>query len=61
MKELYIKDLRKDMEVMDFFMVKAIAVKVGSNGKQYLDVTLGDNSGEISAKKWDVSEEEHQN
>ena len=60
MKELYIKDLRKDMEVMDFFMVKAIAVKVGSNGKQYLDVTLGDNSGEISAKKWDVSEEEHQ-
>lgn len=60
MKELYIKDLRKDMEVMDFFMVKVIAVKVGSNGKQYLDVTLGDNSGEISAKKWDVSEEEHQ-
>ncbi len=59
MKEFFVKDLKKDMEVVDFFMVKASAIKTGANGKQYLDITLGDNSGEVSAKKWDVSEEEH--
>ena len=54
MKELYIKDLRKDQEVVEFFMVKACAVKTGSNGKQYLDITLGDKTGELSGKKWDT-------
>ena len=59
MKELYIKDLRKDQEVVEFFMVKACAVKTGSNGKQYLDITLGDKTGELSGKKWDVSDGEY--
>ena len=55
----YIKDLRKDQEVVEFFMVKACAVKTGSNGKQYLDITLGDKTGELSGKKWDVSDGEY--
>ncbi len=50
MKEIFVKDLRKDQEIIEFFMVKAIAVKVGANGKQYLDVTLGDSTGEVSGK-----------
>lgn len=58
MKEFYISNIKKDQEVMDFFMVKTIAVKLGSNKKQYLDLLLGDKSGEISAKKWDVSDDE---
>ncbi len=59
MKEIFVKDLRKDQEIIEFFMVKAIAVKVGANGKQYLDITLGDSTGEVSGKKWDVSESEY--
>lgn len=59
MKEIFIKDLRKDQEVTEFFMAKTVAVKVGSNGKQYLDIMLGDKTGEISAKKWDVSDSEY--
>lgn len=59
MKETYIKDLRKDQEVVDFFMVKMAAVKTGSNGKQYLDITLGDRTGELTGKKWDVSDGEY--
>ena len=59
MKEIYIKDLRKDQEVVEFFMVKASAVKTGSNGKQYLDITLGDMTGELTGKKWDVSDGEY--
>lgn len=59
MKEIYIKDLRKNQEITEFFMAKTSAIKVGSNGKQYLDITLGDKTGEISGKKWDVSDSEY--
>ena len=59
MKELFVKDLRKDMEITEFFMAKTTVINVGSNGKQYLDITLGDKTGEISGKKWDVSDAEY--
>ena len=39
-------------------MIKMIAVKLGSNKKQYLDLLLCDNTGEITAKKWDVADTE---
>lgn len=58
MKEKYIGLLNTDEEVQDFFMVKNIAVKLGSNKKQYLDLLLGDNTGEITGKKWDVADTE---
>ncbi|MBQ4650814.1 MAG: HD domain-containing protein [Firmicutes bacterium] len=58
MKEIFVKELRKDMEVTDFFMVKSIGIKTGANGKQYLDIMLGDKTGELTGKKWDVSEGE---
>lgn len=58
MKEIYIAEIRTAQEVTDFFMVKSIAVKIGANKKQYLDLMLGDKTGEISGKKWDVSDEE---
>ena len=61
MKEYFINTLQIDEEFIDFFMVKAIGVKVGSNKKNYLDVTLGDSTGEINGKKWDVSDEELKN
>ena len=60
MKEIFISDLRKDQEVTEFFMAKTLTIKVGSNGKQYLDITLADKTGEISGKKWDVSDAEYQ-
>lgn len=58
MKEFYIGQLRTDDEIQDFFMVKAIAIKIGSNKKQYLDMVVADNSGELTAKKWDVADAE---
>ena len=58
MKEYYVSLLTTDEEIQDFFMVKNIAVKLGSNKKQYLDLLLGDNTGEITAKKWDVADTE---
>lgn len=58
MKEYYIGLLNTDDEIQDFFMVKNIAVKMGSNKKQFLDLLLGDNTGEITGKKWDVADTE---
>ena len=58
MKEYLVNTLQIDEEFIDFFMVKTIGIKVGSNKKNYLDVTLGDFTGEINGKKWDVSDEE---
>ncbi len=58
MKEFYIGQLRTDDEIQDFFMVKAIAIKIGSNKKQYLDLILSDKTGELTAKKWDIADPE---
>ncbi|MDR2088582.1 MAG: HD domain-containing protein [Clostridiales Family XIII bacterium] len=58
MKNHYIAQLRTNDEITDFFAVRTIGLKVGSNKKQYLDISLADNTGEISAKKWDVADTE---
>lgn len=58
MKEYYINQLRTDDEITDFFMVKMIAIKIGANKKQFLDLLLADSSGEMTAKKWDISDTE---
>ena len=54
MKNQHVKDLKKDVEVLDFFMAKNSAIKVGANGKAYFDITLSDNTGDVSGKKWDI-------
>ena len=58
MKNHYIIYLKEGEEIIDFFMVKNIAVKIGSNRKKYLDLMLSDSTGEISAKKWDIDDAE---
>ncbi len=58
MKEFYIGQLRTDDEIQDFLMVKSIAIRIGSNKKQYLDMVLCDKTGELTAKKWDVADAE---
>lgn len=58
MKDIYISDLKTNQDFISYFIVKTIAVKMGSNKKTYLDLLLADATGEISAKKWDVADEE---
>lgn len=58
MKSIYISDLKVKDEIMDFFMIKSVLVKSGSNGRDYLDMVLGDTTGEVSSKKWNVSPQE---
>lgn len=57
-KEHYINTLTPDLSFTDFFLVKSISIRTGSNRKMYLDVSLGDATGEINGKKWDVTDDE---
>ena len=54
MKKHYIKDLVIGEEITDFFITKRAEIKTGSNGKLFFDVQLGDKTGEIICKKWDI-------
>ncbi|MCI5698037.1 MAG: OB-fold nucleic acid binding domain-containing protein [Clostridiales bacterium] len=58
MKKIYISDLQEGQEFIDFFIVRASGIKIGSNGKKYLDISMGDRTGDLTAKKWDVSPSE---
>ncbi len=58
MKKVYIDSLETGHEFDDFFLMKSMAVRVGSNQKKYIDMILSDKSGDISAKKWDAAESE---
>lgn len=58
MKDIYISDIKINQEFISYFIVKNVAIKVGSNKKAYLDLLLADCTGEISAKKWDIADEE---
>ncbi|MDD4797111.1 MAG: OB-fold nucleic acid binding domain-containing protein [Eubacteriales bacterium] len=54
---LKIIDFKNALPVTGFFLVKTAAVKASSNGKSmYGDYTLADETGEINAKIWDVSD-----
>ncbi len=58
MKHFYAKDLKTQSEITDFFMVKSAGIKTGANKKQYFDVLLGDKTGEVNSKKWDIADHE---
>lgn len=51
---IYIKDMIVSQHFDGFYLVKACDIKSGKTGKEYLDMKLGDMSGEIAAKKWDI-------
>lgn len=55
MKQFYAANVRPGDEIQDFFIVKGSQLKTGSTGKQYLDITVGDSTGDLNAKKWDIS------
>lgn len=54
MKQYYVEALKDYSEITDFFIVKSAGIKIGANQKQYFDVLLGDKTGEVNSKKWDI-------
>ncbi|GMA98599.1 HD domain-containing protein [Pelosinus sp. IPA-1] len=55
MENKKIKDFQSGDLVQSYFLVKAAEYKTTSNQKNYLDLTLVDQTGEINAKLWDYS------
>ncbi|NLI91224.1 MAG: HD domain-containing protein [Peptococcaceae bacterium] len=43
---------------MAFFLIRKVECKTTSGGSKYLDILLGDSSGEIVARMWDCSPED---
>lgn len=51
-KTQFISKLNPKDEVNSPFLLKSLSMAEGKDGKSYLNIVLGDNSGEIEAKKW---------
>jgi len=56
MKQTFVKDLTPDSPVRSTFLVQSKERKTASNGAAYLDLSLQDTTGVITAKLWDYSE-----
>ena len=57
-KGVFVEELKSGSEIISFFMVKSVALKIDSRKKEYVDFNLSDRTGDVNAKKWDVPEEE---
>lgn len=53
-----INEFQASERIDGFFLIKSVDLKTSSNGKKYLDFTLGDKTGEINAKLWELAEGE---
>lgn len=51
-----INEFQSGERIDGFFLVKSMDLKTSSNGKKYLDFTLGDKTGEVNSKLWEYVE-----
>lgn len=59
MKQFYANVIEINQTIVDFYAVKSFQIKTGKSGKEYLDVMLGDSTGEFNGKKWTVTESDY--
>lgn len=53
-----IKEFVQGERIEGFYLIKSIDLKTANaNGKKYLDILLGDSTGEISAKIWEIKDD----
>lgn len=57
MKKIFVKDIVKETDVNDYFLVVKKGIYTTKNGKQYVSIRLRDSSGSIEARIWDRVEE----
>ncbi len=53
MKQQSIMTLAKDMRFEGYVLVRMSEQRTGNTGRKYLDLTLGDSTGELNGKLWD--------
>ena len=52
-----IADLKPKDEIQEVFLVKYLAEMTSRDGKKYLNVILGDSTGDMEARKWNQIDE----
>ena len=57
-KSIFVSDLEAGKDITSFFMVKNVSLRVDARQRDYVDMTLSDKTGEVNAKKWDITEDE---
>lgn len=55
-----ISELKVGEKTDGFYLVKSFEVKKTTNGKQYIDMSLVDKTGEINSKIWEYSEDKEE-
>lgn len=55
-EEKSIQEFESGDEIQGFFILKKIEMKLSTNNKNFLDLTLADKTGEINGKVWDAQE-----
>lgn len=53
----FLSEIKKDDRFEGFLFVRSAERRTSQNGSQYLDLSLGDRTGEINAKVWDGAQE----
>jgi len=53
MEQTAVATFEKDIKFEGFLLVRSSEQRASSNGSRYLDMTLGDRTGDINAKMWD--------
>ncbi|QAA35185.1 CMP-binding protein [Clostridium manihotivorum] len=53
-----INEFEQNERIEGFFLIKSLSLKTANaNGKKYLDFALGDSTGEIAGKLWEVNDD----
>lgn len=55
---MLISEIKSDVVVSGVYLVKSASKSMASTGNSYLNIVLGDNTGTIEAKKWDIEEDD---
>ena len=57
MEHIYLNTVTEGTKFDGFYVIKSIVIREASNGTSYLDLTIGDNSGTMDAKLWNLTKE----
>ena len=58
MERKRLSDLKVGESFIAFFLIRKVECKVTTGGSKYLDIVLGDSSGELEARLWDCKPED---
>jgi len=57
LKHKNVRDFEVKDDILGFYMIKSSELKVSMAGAKYLSINVGDATGEINAKLWDVTDD----